>query len=559
MIVTSHSAASFVRSLALGIAFFVTCVPLAAAAPTIVPIPDVPITTLLLHQISSTPLLGASGGEDQVKKPWISATEFDAVLTDAENHGYHVISLGMALDFFARRIDASALPQKPLLLTFDDGYASAFTEGTPVLEKHHASATMFFEGILTDSKPGRLTTVQLEEMQSSGVWTLQSHGWMGHSNITLDAHGTKNPYWYANEMWLADKHRLETADEFEARIRADLHHFRDAFERKLRTKITLFAYPSGEFGQNSALLVGGDPSTRVEAGHSNAPGLTARLFSALRKEGFEAAFAVSIPGDAAPAERANDLLAIPRVGVGENFAFSTIDALQTSGTILPEIANDNYADPGPISIAGDVLYLASSVQPQIYRLNPDGRVLGSWRIDALMDDRRGRPSLISSIGATGDDLTIVQQAGWWANARPRVTRVHLSGSTATVITRRALSDVLNWLVGTTPYHGKTIGMTDDGTLIDVERGEPLGQIKLVARNAVRQNRFAGPVVIGGKLYAFDRIARALVATSETGVTGDTLPLAGDFRALAASGNQLIAVDYQKTRHLLQRFRVNPSS
>ena len=559
MIVTSYSAASFVRSLALGIAFFVTCVPLAAAAPTIVPIPDVPITTLLLHQISSTPLLGASGGEDQVKKPWISAAEFDAVLTDAENHGYHVISLGMALDFFARRIDASALPQKPLLLTFDDGYASAFTEGTPVLEKHHASATMFFEGILTDSKPGRLTTVQLEEMQSSGVWTLQSHGWMGHSNITLDAHGTKNPYWYANEMWLADKHRLETADEFEARIRADLHHFRDAFERKLRTKITLFAYPSGEFGQNSALLVGGDPSTRVEAGHSNAPGLTARLFSALRKEGFEAAFAVSIPGDAAPAERANDLLAIPRVGVGENFAFSTIDALQTSGTILPEIANDNYADPGPISIAGDVLYLASSVQPQIYRLNPDGRVLGSWRIDALMDDRRGRPSLISSIGATGDDLTIVQQAGWWANAHPRVTRVHLSGSTATVITRRALPDVLNWLVGTTPYHGKTIGMTDDGTLIDVERGEPLGQIKLVARNAVRQNRFAGPVVIGGKLYAFDRIAHALIATSETGVTGDTLPLAGDFRALAASGNQLIAVDYQKTRHLLQRFRVNPSS
>jgi len=76
---------------------------------------------------------------------------------------------------------------------------------------------------------------------------------------------------------------------------------------------------------------------------------------------------------------------------------------------------------------------------------------------------------------------------------------------------------------------------------------------------VRQNRFAGPVVIGGKLYAFDRIAHALIATTETGVTGETLPLSGDLRTLAASGNQLIAVNYEKTRHLLQRFRVNLSS
>jgi len=547
----------FVRSLAVGILFAVLSAGVVAAVPTIVPIPDVAIATLLFHQISNDPIRSANGGEDQVKKPWISPAEFDAVLTDAEAHGYHAISLETALSYFSHRTSAASLPSKPLLLTFDDGYASAYTDGTPVLKKHHATATMFFEGILTDTKPGRLTTAQLQAMQTGGVWTLQSHGWMGHSNIVVDASGAQSPYWYANEMWLAEAHRLETGDEFELRIRADLRRFRQTFEPKLKTSISSFAYPSGEFGQNSALLAGGDSLTKLEAGHSNAPDLKARLFDALRKEGYGAAFAVSIPGDTAPAERANDLLAIPRLGVGENFHFASIDALRTTGTILPEIASDKFSDPGPIAISGETMYLASSVQPELYHLDADGRVIGSWRIDELMTDRRGHPALISAIAVRGEDVTIVQQAGWWPRATPFLTHVRLTATTATVLERRALPPVLNWLVGTASYRRKTIGMTDDGTLIDVERGEALGQIALAERSAVRQNRFAGPIVIDDTLYAYDRIAHALIATSESGVTSARLPLAGNLRALAASGDRLVAVDYQQTRHMLQRFRVNP--
>jgi len=547
----------FVRLLVAGGLFALFSAGVVAAVPTIVPVPDVAIATLLFHQISSDPIVSTNGGEDQVKKPWISPAEFDVVLTDAEARGYHIISLETALAYLSHRSSAASLPSKPLLLTFDDGYTSAYTDGTPILKKHHATATMFFEGILTDTKPGRLTTAQLQEMQTGGVWRLQSHGWMGHSNIIIDASGTTSPFWYANKMWLAKAQRLETGDEFELRIRADLRRFRRTFEPKLKTSISFFAYPSGEFGQNSALVAGGDPLTKLEAGHSNAADLKGRLFDALRKEGYTAAFAVSIPGDTAPAERANDLLAIPRVGVGENFRFVSLDALQTTGTILPEIVGDRFSDPGPIAISGETMYLASSVQPELYHLDADGRVLGSWRIDELMADRRGHPALISAISARDEDVTIVQQAGWWPHATPYITHVHLTAATATVVSRRALPPVLNWLVGTASYLGKTIGMTDDGTFFDVEGGKALGQIALTEPNAVRQNRFAGPVVIDGTLYAFDRIAHVLIATSQTGVTGTTLPLAGNLRALAASGDRLVAVDYQQTRHMLQRFRVNP--
>lgn len=524
-----------------------------APAPGYVLVPAGGVTILMFHQITSTPVESTNGGVDQVQKPWTTPAAFNALLTAMAQRGYTFVTLAKTLDFFAGRPGA-ALPAKPLLITFDDGYVNADTGGTPILRKHHATAVMFFEGLQTGTNRDRLGLAELKAMERSGTWELQSHGWAGHSNILIDAAGTKNPYWYANLAWLPDRHRLETKAEFAARIKADLRHFRSAFEAPLQTRLHVFAYPSGEFGQNAPLPPRGDRRARLEAGHSNADGLEPVLFAALRSAGFDAALAVSIPGDVAPASRANDILALPRLGVGADFTVAALDALATDGFPLPEIIAARFSDPGPIAAAGDGYVLASVADPVLYRLDRFGTVVGTWTIPELLDDRTGKPALIAGLAVDGDTVTVYQQAGTWPGATPRITLIQLTGTKARIISRAALPPALNWLVGIAPFDGTLVGTTDDGQLYDLADGKFRARVVLPPDSASRAGRFAGPLVIDGGLAVYDRAARQLLVLDSSGAPQRSVPLTGDLRNFTATTDGFTAVDWSNERHIALHWR-----
>jgi peptidoglycan/xylan/chitin deacetylase (PgdA/CDA1 family) len=529
----------------------------AAPQPTIVPVRTPAITTLLFHQVTAHPIVSAAG-VDNIQKPWLSPAEFEKVLDDAEAAGYTYVTLDEAAAFFHGRALPQPLPPKALLITFDDGYQSVLPEVTPILKKHHAQATMFFEGVLTGVKAGRLTVNDLKAMRASGVWALQSHGWMGHSNLVVDAKGTLSPYWYANLAWRPAEKRLETPAEFSQRIRADFHRFRQTFEAELGQKFTMFAYPSGEFGQNSPLLPGGEPNAKLEAGHSNAAGLTLLLEAALRDEGFDTAFAVSIPGISTAASRADDPYALPRFGVGADFAFARVAALQANGIQLPEIAQDRFADPGPVARLDDGFLVASTDEPIISKLSIDGRFEGSWRIDALMDDRSGNPSLISALVPHGSDVYVFQKSGWWPNATPRLTLVHLDANGAAIRERKALPSALNWMVGVAERNGALVGLTDDGTFWDVASAKPLAQVALPPNDGDRKERFSGPVVLAGALAAYDRKTHRLTVVDEKGAATAAMPLPGDLTNFTVHADDVYAVDSADKRHILETYRVSGS-
>jgi len=56
------------------------------------------------------------------------------------DHGFHVIPLHEAVVAIQRH---SALPSRPIVLTFDDGYADFFTAAIPILQSHGFTATSF--------------------------------------------------------------------------------------------------------------------------------------------------------------------------------------------------------------------------------------------------------------------------------------------------------------------------------------------------------------------------------------------------------------------------------
>jgi len=65
---------------------------------------------------------------------------FRAQMQYLADHGFHVIPLHQAVVAIQHH---SALPSRPVVLTFDDGYADFFTTAVPILQSHGFTATSF--------------------------------------------------------------------------------------------------------------------------------------------------------------------------------------------------------------------------------------------------------------------------------------------------------------------------------------------------------------------------------------------------------------------------------
>ena len=97
---------------------------------------------------------------------FVSPSELEKQLQWLQEEGYttiHFEDLG--------RVDEI---QKPILLTFDDGYLDNYTELFPLLKKYNAKATVF---MIMGSVGGwnYLTADQIKEMDASGLVSFQSH------------------------------------------------------------------------------------------------------------------------------------------------------------------------------------------------------------------------------------------------------------------------------------------------------------------------------------------------------------------------------------------------
>lgn len=72
---------------------------------------------------------------------------------------------------------------KPVILTFDDGYTDNYTELLPLLQKYNVKATVFIiAGYMGSSN--KMTEQQVAEMASTGLVSIQSHA-MTHEHLDL--------------------------------------------------------------------------------------------------------------------------------------------------------------------------------------------------------------------------------------------------------------------------------------------------------------------------------------------------------------------------------------
>ncbi len=125
---------------------------------------DVPegysVPVLMYHAVSDNLWGGA--------ELFVSPSSMEEQLAYLKEHGYTTITFE---DLY--RIDEI---EKPVLLTFDDGYDDNYEYLYPLLKKYDSKATIFMiSGRIGSAETHKMTAKQLKELSRSGLVSIQSH------------------------------------------------------------------------------------------------------------------------------------------------------------------------------------------------------------------------------------------------------------------------------------------------------------------------------------------------------------------------------------------------
>ena len=127
-----------------------------------------------------------------------------------------------------------------VLIAFDDGNVSDFTEATPILAAFHMPAVAFLIGSRIGEGPNTVSASDVSAMAASGLWSFGAHTYDLHSLID------KMP-----SMQYAFVHHSLTAT-----VTQDVYQEAAAFSRLGLPPPTAFAYPFGFYNAETNALLG---------------------------------------------------------------------------------------------------------------------------------------------------------------------------------------------------------------------------------------------------------------------------------------------------------------
>ncbi|HEX7096739.1 MAG TPA: polysaccharide deacetylase family protein [Acidimicrobiales bacterium] len=187
----------------------------------------------------------------------VSPTRLAEYLTMLKEAGFHTVGQEELVAW----VNGAELPPRSVVLTFDDGPQGLWEYADPILEAHGMSAIAYIiTDAVTDAATGyHLSWAEIEEMWRSGRWDLGSHTASLHRRVHLDDINEEGSAMVHRER-IPDENRLETAAEFEERVRTDLARSKQAFVSRGLPEPTTFAWP---FSENQSRT--GDVATATRA------------------------------------------------------------------------------------------------------------------------------------------------------------------------------------------------------------------------------------------------------------------------------------------------------
>ena len=132
------------------------------------------------------------------------------------------------------------LPDKPILITFDDGYRSNYNLAFPLFQEFGAKAVISVMVYMPDNAASEfLTWPMCREMIDSGLVEIGSHTYFLHN--LGDRGGAFDPEGVNGVQREPD----ESDEDFQTRVLDDIQKSYDLIAEKLEQPPTFFAYPFG--------------------------------------------------------------------------------------------------------------------------------------------------------------------------------------------------------------------------------------------------------------------------------------------------------------------------
>ncbi len=143
--------------------------------------------------------------------------------------------------------------ERVVCITFDDARRDAMRIGTPAAKDLDLVLSMHVPaGYAVNQHPFLCTWDMLKDFENSGSWIMGGHLYMAHEREPIDADGNLC-YPLANRIWLKEAGRLETTNEYVARLAFEYRESQTLIEENLKTASAcpFVAYPFGDVGQQT--------------------------------------------------------------------------------------------------------------------------------------------------------------------------------------------------------------------------------------------------------------------------------------------------------------------
>lgn len=174
-----------------------------------------PVPILMYHVIASSP--AGAPNPQLFTKPLRFAAQMDYLA----RRGYKAVTLDQVYDAWEKD---GLVPEKPIVISFDDGYRGDYTDATPILREHHWPGVLNLElGALED---GELTEAMIKEMLAAG-WELDSHT-ISHLDLTK----MKPPM-----------------------LKREVAGSREILRKRFGVPVDFFCYPAGRFDPQAVAAV----------------------------------------------------------------------------------------------------------------------------------------------------------------------------------------------------------------------------------------------------------------------------------------------------------------
>ncbi|NBU25157.1 MAG: poly-beta-1,6-N-acetyl-D-glucosamine N-deacetylase PgaB [Gammaproteobacteria bacterium] len=212
------------------------------------------LTVLSYHEVSEAP-------QALIPDYAVTPTNFLRQVDWLRNNGFNFVSVD---DVLADHAGRRALPAKPVLLTFDDGYESVYRHAWPVLKMFRIPAVVAVVGSWEEDtgdvdfdgkrvpRQGLMSWAQLREMSDSGLVEIASHSFDLHRGIRSNPQGNLQPA-AVTRRYLGDGAAgaglggRETEEAYRTRVLVDLKESSAVITRRVGKAPRIIAWPYGQY------------------------------------------------------------------------------------------------------------------------------------------------------------------------------------------------------------------------------------------------------------------------------------------------------------------------